>query len=83
MKVIHTSDGIRMDRRKSLVKSYSFDLFFWFYMKLIKVAFHTKDVLWREILVQIQNHASLNTSCIVSLFNPIELWSIAMHCGGQ
>ena len=25
----------------------------------------------------------MNTSCIVNLFNPIELWSITMSCGGQ
>ena len=49
----------------------------------IKVAAHTNDVLWRKILIQTQSRASLNTGCILNLFNPIELWSIAMHCGGQ
>ena len=29
------------------------------------------------------SQASLSTSCIVNLFNPIELCSIAMHYGGQ
>ena len=49
----------------------------------IKVAVHTCDVLWRENLAKTHSQASLNTSCIVSLFNPIELWSIAMPCDGQ
>ena len=34
--------------------------------------------------VQLENvncETSLNTSCIVSLFNPIELWSIALSVG--
>ena len=34
-------------------------------------------------LVTTHSQTSLNTSCIVSLFNPIELWSIAMPCDGQ
>ena len=29
-----------------------------------------------------QSQASLITSCIVTIFNPIELWSTAMHWGG-
>ena len=40
------------------------------------VAVHTYDVLWRKIIIQTQSRASLNTGCIVSLFNPIELWSM-------
>ena len=51
-------------------------------LKSVKVAVHTCDVLWRENLIKTQSYASLTTSCIVTLFNPIELWSIAMHYGG-
>ena len=47
----------------------------------LKVAVHTCDVLWRENLVKTQCYASLTTNCIVTLFDPIELWSIAMHYG--
>ena len=32
-----------------------------------------------KILLKRKSHTSLNTGCIVSLFNPTELWSIAMH----
>ena len=48
----------------------------------IKVAVHTCDV-WRKNLTTTQSQASLITSCIVNLFNTIELLSIAMPCGGQ
>ena len=54
-----------------------------FRKRLLKVAVHTNDMLWRKILVQTQGCASLNIRCIVSLFNLTELWSIAMHCSGQ
>ena len=47
-----------------------------------KVAVHTCDVLWRENLFKTQSYASLTTSYIVTLFNPTELWSIAMNYGG-
>ena len=50
--------------------------------KNFKVAVHTCDVLWHKKLIKTQSYASLTTSSIVTLFNPIELWSIAMHCGG-
>ena len=49
---------------------------------LFKVVVHTCDVLWCKKLVKTQSYTSLTTSSIISLFNPIELWSIAMHCGG-
>ena len=49
----------------------------------IKVAVHTSDVLWNKNMIKTHSQASLSTSCIVHLFNPIELWSIAMHYGGQ
>ena len=49
----------------------------------VKVAVHTCDVLSRKILAKTRSQASLNTSCVVSLFNPIELWSIAMLCDVQ
>ena len=52
------------------------------FQNCFKVAVHTCDVLWCENLVKTQSYASLTTSCIVTLFNPIELWSIAMHYGG-
>ena len=47
MKVIHPSesDSIRMDRRKFLVKSHSFDLFFWIYMKLSNVPDYSRTRL--------------------------------------
>ena len=48
-----------------------------------KVAVHTCDVLWHKNLNTTHSQASLNTSCIVHLFYPIELWSIAIPCGGQ
>ena len=49
----------------------------------LKVAVHTCDVLWHKNLNTTHSQASLNTRCIVNLFNPIELWSIVMSCGGQ
>ena len=50
---------------------------------LLKVAVHTSDLLWHKILIWTRSHASFNTGCIVSLFNPIKLGSIATYCGGQ
>ena len=44
---------------------------------------HTSDMLWCNNLIKTHSQTSLNTSCIVNLFYPIELWSIAMPCGGQ
>ena len=49
----------------------------------LKVPVHSCDVLWRKNLAKTHSQASLNTSCIVNLFNPIELWSIAMPSDGQ
>ena len=46
---------------------------------IFKVAVHTCDVLWCENLIKTLRHTSLTTSCIVTLFNLIEVWSIAMH----
>ena len=46
---------------------------------VFRVAVHTSDVLWRKM----KSHISLNTGGIVSLYNLLELWSIAMYCGGQ
>ena len=43
-----------------------------------KVAVHTCDVLRLENLIKTLRHASLTTSCIVILFNPIEVWPIAI-----
>ena len=48
-----------------------------------KVAVHTCDVLRCKYLITTHSQASMNTSFIVNLFNPIELWSIAMSCDGQ
>ena len=42
---------------------------------VFKVAVHTCDVLWRKNLAKTHSQASLNTSCIVNLFNPIELFN--------
>ena len=36
-----------------------------------------------KIFPTTHSQVSLNTSCIVNLFNPIELWSIAMPYDGQ
>ena len=47
------------------------------------VAVHTSDVLWCKNLIKTHSQASLHTSYIVNFFNPIELWLIAMHYGGQ
>ena len=53
------------------------------HMRYFKVVVHTSDMVWCKNLITTQSQASLNTSCIVNLFNPIELWSIAMHCEYQ
>ena len=48
-----------------------------------EAAVHACGVLWYKNLIGVHSQASLNTACIVNLFNRIELWSIAMPCGGQ
>ena len=47
---------------------------------IFKVVVHTSDMLdITQQPYQIKNHVSLKTSCLVILFNPFELCSIAMH----
>ena len=43
-----------------------------------KVVVHASDMMWCKNLIKTHSQALLNTSCIVDLFNPIEL-----HCGGE
>ena len=50
-------------------------------MHIFKV--HTSDELWRKNLIKTDSQASLNNSCIINVFNPIELRSMAMHYAGQ
>ena len=48
-----------------------------------EAAVHACGMLWCKNLIRVHSQASLNTGCRVNLFNPIELWSIAMPCGGK
>ena len=45
----------------------------------VKVSVHTSNVLWHYNPVKTQNRVSLTTSCIVTLFTTIELWSLEVH----